>query len=71
MRRKVRSVYLLIPAVVMIIIPLWAMLYNIIFVFFPKGQYLLMFIGTFIVLLALWLVIEAYRAIRRLVAMNQ
>lgn len=71
MRRKVRSVYLLIPAVVMIIIPLWAMSYNIIFVFFHKGQYLLTVIGTFIVLLALWLVIEAYRAIRRLVAMNQ
>jgi carbon starvation protein len=71
MRRKVRSVYLLIPAAVMIIIPLWAMAYNILFVFFPKGQYLLTVIGTFIVLLALWLVIEAYRAIRRLVAMNQ
>jgi carbon starvation protein len=71
MRRKVRSVYLLIPAAVMIIIPLWAMSYNIIFVFFPKGQYLLTIIGTFIVLLALWLVIEAYRAIRRLVAMNR
>ncbi|MDR1962994.1 MAG: carbon starvation protein A [Planctomycetaceae bacterium] len=66
MRRKVRSVYLLIPAVVMIVVPLWAMSYNIIFVFIVKGQYLL----TAIILLALWLVIEAYRAIRQLVALN-
>ncbi|MDR2439989.1 MAG: carbon starvation protein A [Planctomycetaceae bacterium] len=70
MRRKVRSVYLLLPAIVMIIIPLWAMSYNILFVFFDKGQYLLMVIGVLIILLALWLVIEAFLAIRRLVKMN-
>ncbi|MDR2756839.1 MAG: carbon starvation protein A [Planctomycetaceae bacterium] len=71
MRRKVRSIYLLLPAIVMIIIPLWAMSYNILFVFFGKGQYLLMVIGILIILLALWLVIEAFMAIRRLVEMNQ
>ncbi|MDR3197519.1 MAG: carbon starvation protein A [Planctomycetaceae bacterium] len=71
MRRKVRSVYLLLPAIVMIIIPLWAMSYNILFVFFGKGQYLLMVIGILIILLALWLVIEAFRAIGRLVEMNK
>ncbi|MDR0336779.1 MAG: carbon starvation protein A, partial [Planctomycetaceae bacterium] len=70
MRRKVRSVYLLLPAVIMIIIPLWAMSYNIVFVFLAKGQYLLTVIGVLIILLALWLVVEAFRAISRLVAMN-
>ncbi|MDR2116473.1 MAG: carbon starvation protein A, partial [Planctomycetaceae bacterium] len=71
MRRKVRSVYLLLPAIVMIIIPLWAMSYNILFVFYDKGQYLLMIIGILIILLALWLVIEAFRAIGRLVELNK
>ncbi|MDR1140952.1 MAG: carbon starvation protein A [Planctomycetaceae bacterium] len=71
MRRKVRSVYLFLPAVVMVVIPLWAMSYNILYIFLAKGQYLLTVIGVLIILLALWLVIETFRAIRRLVAMDK
>ncbi|MDR1270687.1 MAG: carbon starvation protein A [Planctomycetaceae bacterium] len=71
MRRKVRSVYLFLPAVVMVVIPLWAMSYNILYIFLAKEQYLLTVIGVLIILLALWLVIETFRAIRRLVAMDK
>ncbi|MDR2171294.1 MAG: carbon starvation protein A [Planctomycetaceae bacterium] len=70
-RRRSGALYLLIPGAVMIIIPLWAMLYNIIFVFVGKGQYLLTAVGTFIILLALWLIYEAYIAMRKLIALNK
>jgi carbon starvation protein len=70
MRRKIWAGYLMIPAAMMIAIPLWAMSYNIVFVFFAKGQYLLMTVGGLIILLALWLVVEAYHAVRKLVALN-
>jgi hypothetical protein len=39
-------------------------------VFFAKGQYLLMTVGGLIILLALWLVVEAYCAVRKLAALN-
>ncbi len=70
MRRKVPSGYLMIPAAFMILIPLWAMSVNIFAAetgFLAKKQYLLATIGIGIMLLACWLVIEAYRAMRRLV----
>ncbi|MDR2642000.1 MAG: carbon starvation protein A [Planctomycetaceae bacterium] len=70
-RQKAGSLYLLIPGVIMIIIPLWAMIYNIIFVFVAKGQYLLTIVGSFIILLALWLIYEAYYAIQKLLALNK
>ena len=70
MRRKVPAGYLLIPAAFMILIPLWAMSINIFAPetgFLAKKQYLLAGIGVAIMLLAGWLVVEAYRAMRRLV----
>ncbi|GHT16831.1 carbon starvation protein A [Planctomycetales bacterium] len=72
MRRKVRSVYLLVPAVVMIVLPLWAMFYNIFGStgYLAKGQYLLTGIAACIILLACWLVFEAYRVMRKLVEMH-
>jgi carbon starvation protein len=70
-REKSAAVYLLIPGAVMIFIPLWAMLYNIIFVFIVKGQYLLTVVGLFIILLAIWLIYEAYVAMNKLIALNK
>ncbi|MDR1484883.1 MAG: carbon starvation protein A [Planctomycetaceae bacterium] len=70
-RRKARAAYLMIPGVIMILIPLWAMLYNIIFVFVVNGQYLLTVVGTFIILLAVWLIYEAFNATRKLIAINK
>ena len=70
MRRKVPAGYLLIPAVFMILIPLWAISINIFASetgFLAKKQYLLAVIGIAVLLLAGWLVVEAYRAMRRLV----
>ncbi|MDR0869178.1 MAG: carbon starvation protein A [Planctomycetaceae bacterium] len=71
MRRKIPAVYLILPAAVMIIIPLWAMSYSIFFDpngFVAKKNYLLTFIGTGIILLAVWLVIESYRVVSKLKA---
>ncbi|MDR2762016.1 MAG: carbon starvation protein A [Planctomycetaceae bacterium] len=70
-REKSSAAYLLIPGAVMIGIPLWAMLYNIIFVFVVKGQYLLTAVGVFIILLAIWLIYEAYIAMNKLIALNK
>ncbi|MDR1924778.1 MAG: carbon starvation protein A [Planctomycetaceae bacterium] len=69
-RRRAKAIYLIIPGAIMILIPLWAMLYNITQVFIVKGQYLLTVIGIFIILLAVWLIYESYIAIHKLIAMN-
>ncbi len=69
-RRKVPAAYLAIPAAVMILIPLWAMSINI-FSFLKEKQYLLVFIGAGIILLACWLVVEAFRAVRKLAELDQ
>ncbi len=68
MRRKVWPGYLLIPAAIMITLPLWAMSLNIFngkTGFFAKGQFLLAAIGIIIILLTCWLIYEAYRAIQK------
>ncbi|GHT25478.1 carbon starvation protein A [Planctomycetales bacterium] len=73
LRRKVKAWYLMLPAVVMIIIPIWAMLYNIFLPksgFLAKGQTMLTVIGICIVLLAGWLVVESYRAIRKMTELD-
>lgn len=68
-RRKVKTIYLLLPAIMMLVIPLWGMLYQIAHPqkgWFAEKQYMLAFIGIAIVLLAVWLVVESWRAVRRL-----
>ncbi len=78
LRRKAPALYLLLPAVVMMVIPLWGLLYQIclgpnsfLFPLGPDGQvlppkYLLLFCGVGFFLLACWLVAEAYRVVRKL-----
>lgn len=66
--RPAWSLYLLLPAAVMIAIPLWAMSLNIFASksgFITNKQFLLASIGVIIILLAAWLVVEAFRAIRK------
>ena len=73
LRRKVPILYLLVPAGFMVLIPLWAMLINIFAPgsgFLARGQYLLSTVGVAIILLACWLVVEAYLAMRKLVEWN-
>jgi len=74
LRRKVPIIYLMVPAVFMLLIPLWAMSINIFSPetgFLVKKQYLLSVVGIAIMLLACWLVVEAYRALRKLVELNR
>ena len=74
LRRKVPIIYLLLPAVFMILIPLWAMSINIFAPetgFLVRKQYLLTVVGIAIMLLACWLVVEAYRAMRKLVELEK
>ncbi|MDR1053844.1 MAG: carbon starvation protein A [Planctomycetaceae bacterium] len=70
-RKKIRATYLMIPGAIMILLPLWAMLYNIFFVFIVNGQYLLTAVGIFIVLLAIWLIYVAFAAVRKMIAMEK
>ena len=73
LRRKVPTIYLLVPALFMVFIPLWAMSINIFAPetgFLVRKQYLLSTVGIAIMLLACWLVVEAYRAMRKLVALG-
>ena len=74
LRRRVPIIYLMVPAAFMIAIPLWAMSINIFAPetgFIVRGQYLLATIGIAIMLLACWLVFEAYRAMRKLVELKR
>lgn len=73
MRNKIRSGYLMIPAAIMIIVPLWAMSISIFSPggFLPERKYLLSFFGIAIILLACWLVVEAFRAVRKLVELEK
>ena len=74
MRRNAPVGYLLIPVAFMILIPLWAMSVNIFSPesgFLAKKQYLLAVIGIAIMLLAGWLIVEAYRAMRKLVELTK
>jgi hypothetical protein len=78
MKRKAPALYLLIPAMVMMVIPLWSLLYQICLgpncFLFPVGpdggklppKYLLLFCGLSFFLLACWLAVEAYRVVRTL-----
>ncbi|MGL6194299.1 MAG: carbon starvation CstA family protein [Thermoguttaceae bacterium] len=70
MRRKIRAIYLILPAAIMFCIPIWAMSLNIFDPktgFIAKKQYLLACIGCCIILLACWLLVEAYRVVRKLI----
>jgi len=74
LRRKVPTIYLMVPALFMILIPLWAMSINIFASetgFLVRKQYLLTTVGVAIILLACWLVVEAYRAMRKLVELDK
>jgi carbon starvation protein len=70
-RKKIRATYLMIPGAIMILLPLWAMLYNILFIFVVNGQYLLTVVGIFIVLLAIWLIYVAFAAVQKMIAMEK
>ncbi|HBT76754.1 MAG TPA: carbon starvation protein A [Planctomycetaceae bacterium] len=70
-RRKAPVIYLLLPAIAMLIIPLWGMIYLIVnpdpkIGWFAQGQYMLGFMGIVICLLACRLVVESCRAVKKL-----
>ncbi|MDR1478078.1 MAG: carbon starvation protein A [Planctomycetaceae bacterium] len=70
-RKKTRAIYLMIPGAIMIILPLWAMLYNILFIFTANGQYLLTVVGIFIIFLAIWLMYVAFVAVRKMIEIEK
>ncbi len=82
LRRKTPALYLLLPAIIMMVIPLWGLLYQICLgrnsFLFPIGKdgsvtspkFALLFCGLGMFLLACWLVFEAYRVMRKLVREN-
>ena len=74
LRCKAPIIYLMVPALFMVLIPLWAMSVNIFAPetgFLVRKQYLLTVVGIVIMLLACWLTVEAYRAMRKLVKLNR
>ncbi len=79
LRRKTPALYLLLPAIVMMVIPLWSLLYQICLgpnSFLRPGvgadgqnlppKFLLLFCGIGMFLLACFLILEAYRVVRQL-----
>lgn len=67
-RRKAPTLYLLLPAIVMLIIPLWGMLFSM-RGWLRQNQLMLFGIGVIIVGIAIWLVFEAVLAVRKIVRM--
>ena len=67
-RRKARVLYLLLPGMIMLIIPLWGMLLSM-QGFWKEKQYLLLGVGVLIACVAVWLIVEACLAMRRIVRM--
>ncbi len=58
------TIYTLIPMIFMIVMTGWGMIYNII-TYFNTADWLLFVIGIIILLLEIWMIIEAFKAIRK------
>jgi len=61
-RQKISPLLLLIPAVIMIVIPIWGMSVSLT-EFYAKSNYLLLTLGLGIIIIAVWLVVEAIRRV--------
>ncbi|MBK8271073.1 MAG: carbon starvation protein A [Planctomycetes bacterium] len=67
-RRKMKLWFIALPAAAMLLVPMWAMLYQLLNTtdgWWPKGQYHLVAAGVIILALQVWMVIEALRMIPR------
>ena len=58
-RRNKAIAFLAIPTLLMMLVPGWAMTYDLVFNWIPKGKWLLTAFGVGILLLQLWMFIEA------------
>ena len=57
--------FLALPMVLMLVLPAWAMVHNIVFKYAPAGQWLLVGMGVLVELLQVWLIAEAVLMWRR------